>query len=157
MRGIGQHAVDAAELLAARVVEYRQPHELLVEVLALGQPGILTADGDDFPLQGEGGIHIRHAGQREQDDGLVDAAREHAHRLARDIECVKRGEKAGVAALGVQLDLAADTVGVDDPAHGNKFRTHGFRSFWRKFPIYYTGNLPVMQEVITLFSFVSRQ
>ena len=74
------------------------------------------------------------------------------------LHCTSQGKEMCIRdSLGIQLDLAADTVGVDDPAHGNKFRTHGFRSFWRKFPIYYTGNLPVMQEVITLFSFVSRQ
>ena len=76
MRGIGQHAVDAAELLAARVVEHHQPHELLVEVLALGQPG---NPGSFIPQQfgnpANPAIHRRTTAQEilRDTDGEIDA------------------------------------------------------------------------------------
>lgn len=55
----------------------------------------------------------------------MDPGGDDLHGLTADIEGLERGDELRVEVGGVHLDLAADTVGVDNSADGNEIGTHG--------------------------------
>ena len=125
MGGVDQDPVDDTDLAAGGAVDDPQAHQLLVEILSLGQMGVGAADGHGFALQSQGGVHVVHPGQGHQHRGLVDPGAADPDGLAVYINGVKFREKLRVKAVGVHLDLPPDAVGVDDLPHGDKCRTHG--------------------------------
>ena len=123
--GIVEHLVQLAQFFAGGIVQNGTALQLGIEVLALGQLGVGAADGDRFALQRQGIVHSGDAGQGQQDGGFMDPGGDDLHGLTADIEGLERGDELRVEAGGVHLDLAADTVGVDNSADGNEIGTHG--------------------------------
>ena len=53
--------------------------------------------------------------------------------LAADIQRFEGRDELGIEAGGVDLHLAADAVGVDNGAYGDKFRTHEAPPYQNRF------------------------
>ena len=122
--GIVEHCVQPAQLRAGGVVHHGAALQLGVEILSRREAGVGAADGDALALQREGVVHGVHAGEGQEHGGFVDAGGPHRGGLPADVEGFEGGDELRVEAGGVHLYLAADAVGVDHGAHGDKFGTH---------------------------------
>ena len=123
--GVEEHLLHLAQGFAGGGVPGSEADELLVEENALGKVTLGPADGQGFALAGQGGVHVVHPRELQQQTALVDPAGGGGDRRAVQIVGGEGGEIGGVDALGEDLHLSLDAVGAYNPARGDEFLFHG--------------------------------
>ena len=124
MSGIGVHPGDLAQRLAGGGVTDGHAQQLRIKAGALRQLGVCPADIQVLTLQGQGRVHIIHAGELHQHQGLVDVVGSGGDGGPVQIERLELGQEGRVLAVRLYPHLAPDAVGVDDAADFDGFQSH---------------------------------
>ena len=94
----------------------------------MGQGCVRAVDRDRLPFEGHGGVEVAHAFERGDHEALLGLRREDLLLLPRlEHEALEALEKLRRVEPDLDLELAPDAVGVDDPPSlDQRFLLHGF-------------------------------
>ena len=120
--GVGEHVHHRADVGVGEVVVHGHTHDLRVEMLARLELYLCAANGEHLALERDGSVHIVDLGELHKNHLALYALARGAEGLAVHIKCAEAAQLPCAHVPGLNLDLAAHAVRVDDLSDFNIFR-----------------------------------